>query len=261
MNSIDREAIKHLQDHAVEHSTAKIIGVPGGGDESIVYLPGDTEPRIIEHKPRPRSYTATTIGAFCAMVTRLGSNRDTMVLVSLSGAVAILDEGDGRRRERVRLRANINEAAGEIGRWQGEHWHSQAELIRSLRTTLRDTYSPADLLPTLRQIKFSKRTDGASEVQHGRESMGASIERQVSGAGDLPEDVVFSTPWFDPIGDATPPEAAVTCALDIDTESAGFMLKPVIADIRRAELDAVAWLATEIAERVVDIDVFSGATE
>jgi hypothetical protein len=55
-----------------------------------------------------------------------------------------------------------------------------------LRIDLQGTINRAALLTAVRNIKFRVSDSGASNIQQGNESLGRTIEAEVTGAGDIP---------------------------------------------------------------------------
>ena len=70
---------------------------------------------------------------------------------------------------------------------------SHADFVRFLVRYLRDELeaSAPGLLGLVRNLKFRSLDEGTGAVQHGKESMGRSIEREISGAEALPETVTI----------------------------------------------------------------------
>lgn len=72
--------------------------------------------------------------------------------------------------------------------------HSHAEFVRWLVQNLRDEFDAAapGLLGTIRNLKFLTADAQTGNIQQGRESMGRTIDKEITGAKDLPETVTIN---------------------------------------------------------------------
>lgn len=116
----------------------------------------------------------------------------------------------------------------ELAKGLASRQFNQRDLVRVLRTTLSDSVD-ADLLPIVRKINFRATSGGTSEVQHGKESMDRSIVAELTGAGELPEQVVISCDLYQNLGeiDAIETSIEIPCAVEIDPDQQLFYLLPV----------------------------------
>lgn len=78
--------------------------------------------------------------------------------------------------------------------------YSQVDLLHVLRTDLRDCFEPAGFAGSIRAIKFRQQTTGHAVIQHGQESMGRSIESEITGADSIAEEIVVNCTPFLPAG-------------------------------------------------------------
>lgn len=178
------------------------------------------------------------------------------VFSSLDRLVFVLDEA-GERAHTVKFVPSWSKAFWQLVAWDAAQQAvsvGQKDLIMLLRTDFANMASPATLLPTIRNLKMTATSGGTSNVQHGNESMGKSIELQVVGAGDagIPEEVEFSVPIFDLPNRALPgeqsevndsPTAKIRCAFDVSVADAAFKVRPLAGEIASAKEQGSLWLA------------------
>lgn len=121
----------------------------------------------------------------------------------------------------------------------------QKSFVRLLRIDFRGCLGDSNLLPLVRQLKFT--ADGAVEgnIQHGRESMGKQITAAVTGADAIPEDLTLFVPVFE----NHPFRARVACAVETLPHEQAFRLTPFPLEVPVA-MDA----AMEDVRRVLSGD-------
>ncbi len=119
--------------------------------------------------------------------------------------------------------------------WRDQPSHlTQADLIRVLRTTFRDSLSAApQLIDILRKIKFNSGTQINAEVGHGRASLGKEIMGEVTGSGLIPDYVRFNVPLF-ANACLRSVRANVECALEPNASTGQFQVIPMPAQIEDA---------------------------
>lgn len=107
---------------------------------------------------------------------------------------------------------------------------SQKEFDRLLRIPLKGFVQSTTLLPSIQKVKFSHSTEGGSNVGHGSEGMSLAVQRELTGATAIDEEVQIRLPLFEDV----PHEVQVTCAVEIDIDRAKFSLTPLPAQLRTA---------------------------
>lgn len=99
----------------------------------------------------------------------------------------------------------------------------QRAFVRLLRIDFRGCLDGApDLLGLVRNLKFTNAGQAVGNIQHGRESLGKSIESQVSGESSLPEEIRVTVP----IWKNWNVRQDIACAIEIDSQSQTFRLTP-----------------------------------
>jgi hypothetical protein len=114
------------------------------------------------------------------------------------------------------------------------------------------------VVAALRKIDFTRRSDGSSNVQHGRESLGRSVEAAVQQAENVPEtfDVTVPVILNHGLRDAT--TVSVQCGVHIDVHDETIMVRPLADELMSAQLRAQAAIGTLLRDRLTDVPIFYG---
>jgi len=98
--------------------------------------------------------------------------------------------------------------------------------IRFLRQSLGDS-APVHVITALRQIDFTRTSAGKSHVEHGKESLGRSVEAAVQQADKVPEDFVVRVPVYtNPGAGAFLVEVRVMLYLDLEGQQVVLQTMP-----------------------------------
>lgn len=162
--------------------------------------------------------------------------KQSAVFYDDAGIIFVYDLGDRRDMASCALRLSpqhqwVLKPAGPM---------RQQEFIRLLRITLRGCLSPdSNLLGIVRNLKFSAAADGGGNIQHGRESVGRSLQAQVTGESAIPEEVTLMVQTFDNVKVARP----IACAIEVNPQDQTLQLTPYPMEARRAMDESLAILA------------------
>lgn len=132
---------------------------------------------------------------------------------------------------------------------------SQKQAVRLLRHDLAAAGCEA-MLAALRRIDFTRRADGTRTIEHGRESLGKSVENAIQNADQIPADfrawtAVYSTP-----GCAWPVEIPLTVDLDAEAER---IIVAVLPDAMAKALDDTQdRLHHALQDALPEYDVYHG---
>lgn len=133
----------------------------------------------------------------------------------------------------------------------------QRELVRLFKYKLVDGVDPT-LLAIVRSLNFVANDQVANQLESQRESLGRSIERQVSGVADLPEMFPVTTQVYqNAVVDFT---AVVRCSLEPDFEQRKFRFSIFGDDLADAIREAQRVLSERIGELIGDesVAVYAG---
>jgi hypothetical protein len=258
-----RDALEFLAKQARDATGPRTMDVPNGPPHAHYLVGRNGDVQRLESDPTPRRHLIGSLDSFRDMALHLDGVNSAKPAIFLGREKLELVCDWDVRRDHATLPLVLSTPFARLQYFEdGTRWLTQAELIRLLRTDLAYALTDATILPTLRTLRFKKRDDGGTDVQHGKQSIDRSIQQSVMGAGEspLPELLVFhtsvySTPGFD-IDDWV---VNVECALDINIEEGTFLLKPcgdTIADAYAATLANVeAWLRAGTREKETPIFV------
>ncbi|MBX9790161.1 MAG: hypothetical protein K2Y37_14690 [Pirellulales bacterium] len=126
---------------------------------------------------------------------------------------------------------------------------TQKQFIALVRSDLPNVIEgAASLVDAIRQLKFTSASEASGTVQLGKESMGRSIENEVTGAGVIPEFVTMRLPLYD---NSAPVDSTITVTADVEIDLAEqrLSLRPVAAQLisegQRVAADLHKWLSKE----------------
>ena len=257
------EAIEIIRDLAQEAAAPKppqLVPLPEPGHIYALFDPDTKKLERHEARVAPRLYRCGHVEDVAKLINVFLAREETsdvFAFVQNGGVCVILNEkGDRRDRLVMNLTPSWPWKALCVG-----GAFSQAAFIRHLRVTLNAQYQPDDIVTAVRKLKFGSTSDGRSEVQTGRASMGKSVEAHVAGmdAGDLErfEDMTVTLPIYSDLLDPNQEYRVVTfgveCALDINVEEQKFALIPKAGELERVLLAADRRVMDTIAVGVSDL--------
>lgn len=176
---LTHEALELIQETAVEAAAPKLLQLPGDDRRAWVAIKGT----LVEHPlPPPRKKhqvfsvrDLARLAAACPQTAAVWHNHHAVVLQ--------FDRGDGR--DHATLILDKTRVWAAVEKLEGRQF-TQEDLVSFLRIDLAGQ-APAEVLAAVRNVKFSASTETASDLQHASHTLGNSVELQVSGARDLPE--------------------------------------------------------------------------
>ena len=209
---------------------------------TIVYeLNGKIEQRDIP--PPLRAHKVDSVGDLIAAAQRW--SREGVIWLSAESAELVADDTD--RRDRVTLPLCFSHVFQTL-KSLGDHANSrmdQVTLIRLLRREFRKSPGASTLLASVRKIKFRSAKSGYSDLQHGNESLGNTIEAEVTGADGIAETMLVPTNIYSNPGEEDN-VFSVTLDLEIDVEKQKFVLRPMPDEIEAAIATALDSIKTRL---------------
>lgn len=136
---------------------------------------------------------------------------------------------------------------------------TQQEAIRLLRFGLHGT-GVDKVIAALRRMDTTRRSDGQSTVEHGRESLGRSVEAAVQNADQIPEAFQVSTPVFINPGLADLTIVTVWCGvlIDLTCNPVRIEIKPLADEISNAFIRAQEAIGARLARDLPGTPIFHG---
>lgn len=247
-----QEALQFLSDKFSRADSARVVTLPD--DSRHVFI--DQGGVFTKHELPPplRKHTVASVEDLVAAANRW---KDSPV-AWLSGEAIVLVTDDSDRRDIVTLPLVKSAAFTKLMQLDKTPQLDQAQLIRLLRIDLQGTANRTALLTAIRSIKFKSVDSGASSIQHGNESLGRAIENEVTGAGDIPEQVLVECAVFANHGERDK-RFKVACDLEIVASEKKFRFHPLPDDLERVTDAALDDIREQIAADLPGVPVFFGS--
>lgn len=222
-------------------------------------------PELRELPAYHRCYTADSLRGVLSQVEYLHAESgdpksgegQTSTVVFVGDRITVCLDERGHRRDRCAMALADSEQFKMLSSLQSETAKSQKDLVWLLTSRFRDNILTTDFLPIIRNIKFRSSSEGTARVQHGEESLGASIEEEaVTGkdGGTLPDMVEFEIPIFEFLGIDIEPTAKIRCAVKFNIQEKTIVVRPepgqLAAARAKAMQEVVAYLGSAVPEGV-----------
>jgi hypothetical protein len=195
--------------------------------------------------PSFRNYQAIDLPSLVSLLGLAEGPRLVFVGACEDGVsvMCYLDELD--RKETVRMTVEYSQAYAAFVKLND--WQKQKLVVTTLRDQLFGS-TESGLLGKLRSLDFTRRNDGTKTIEHGRESMGRSIELAVqSKNGEIPEKVTFRIPMF-ASRDFSKFIATCDCSLDLDASMEAIRFVPTGDQLESAIEYSILHVADTIRE-------------
>ncbi len=228
----------------------KTLNLPGGR-EILVRRP-DVQVETFGVPPGNRQFVAGDLDSFIELLTE-DDTSPVAVFVPHDfdcenpqsiEVVGFFDRND--RREKVTLQVALSTPLVAVHALNAAS--PQKRVVELLRDCLIDCCDPA-LLAMMRALDFTRRNDGSSTIDHGRESLGASIEASVrSKRGELPETIELDLPMF-----ADPPfsefRRKIQVSIEIDATNQRIRFAPRADQLHVAYRSGISTIASLIESK------------
>lgn len=233
MNGLTHEAIQDVAQLATKAALPAVLNIPGQVQHKVTVYTGD-EIKEMVLDPQPRKHTLSTLGSFVDFTNNIADKHgggNPVVWVSEDSLTVVVN--DGERRDQATLTLKKTPQLQLLQNNTTAQPRSQADIIKFLRIDMAGTLPDGKgLIGLLREMKFDQNTAGSGNVQHGRESMGKSIEAQVLGLSAIPEELTLNVRLFDVPDIQT--VAQIQCAIDIIVMAQQFRIVPLPMQIQNA---------------------------
>lgn len=113
------------------------------------------------------------------------------------------------------------------------------------------------VIQALSRIDFTRTNTGKTDVKHGRETLGQSVEALVQGIDDVPESFVLAVPIWATNG-FTRFNVQVQFGVYLDVQNQCVELRVLADEVSRVRNLAVSDVAAELREKLKDVQVFVG---
>lgn len=221
-----------------------------------VYVRHGTNLEWKDVPPPKRAHTLFSMRDLLELANNKTIAADPEVFHSATRVVVLLDRN--QRREQITLplvltdRFKIVSAMGQNGGLSFD----VAGAVRFIRFDLHGVGADG-LVAALRKVDFTRKGTGASSVEHGRESLGKSVEMAVQQADQIPESILVDLPVFATDGlRGIKASVRVGLYLDVQNEKVTFRL---LADELAAAVDyAQSQVHDLLVKHLSEVPVFAG---
>lgn len=140
----------------------------------------------------------------------------------------------------------------------GDLSFTPAQLVKYLRFDMSEGDGVEAMIKAVRRIDFTRQSVGNSSVEHGRESLGKSVEASVQQADNIPESLAFEVPVYSNSGLLNLTRVRIEMGVHIDLELQKLSIRPLAGQIDRARVTAHAAIANEFRKEAPKVPVFHG---
>lgn len=253
-DGLQHEAIKKVAELAVASLQKKPSFLPIPNDPLGRFYIVDSDGKLGEvQSPPPKRHAETvyTIEDLIAFV------KERVTLATSGKPVAYIDEESTEslvrvvydqedRRDFVRLTVAKTEQWSWIENTVlGGDTIPQRDLVRLLRVTFDGCVgSSSNILQLVRSIKFTSNSEGASNIQHGNESVGRSIIQQTRGEEAIPEFFDLNVNVYEQI----PYLVTVRVYIEPRPGEQAFYVRPFPRSVRSAIEETIAHIKSEVSD-------------
>jgi hypothetical protein len=131
-------------------------------------------------------------------------------------------------------------------------------LARTLRRMLGGEEGIDRFIESIRKVDFTRTSSGKSHVEHGRESLGRSVEAEVRQAQDIPTEFNVTVPVFSNIGFTVASRVTVTLLVELDLDEGEIAIFPAAEEIPSAKRRALSAVANLLRAKFDDALVVQG---
>jgi len=271
MQQLQVDALKLIQETAIASSGAKdkvqILAIPGSqiGEVAAVKPDGTFERFLPATRPPCRRHalrSVAEIGPFVEYAKQQLAAQPVIWYAEEGVSIVFDDSPDSLRHDHASVPLNHTKAFERLQVLAGgDSWSAQKSFIRMLRVVFGECLpeeSGEQLLKTLRLISFKSTNTGYNKAEHGRESIGRDVERELQAdAGEIPEQVTLHVrPFDDP---ALTLRSPVRCALEIDPDECKFTLVPMAEALEKLIADAMDTIHTMLESQCGGVPIFHGS--
>lgn len=246
-----KEALQYLWDSARSSQKAVILQVPGDGRTCTVDQDGKLVTLTIA--PPLRAHQVDSVADLIAAAGKW--NTAPVIWLNDTCPVLIIDDGD--RREKVSLPLKKTKQFSFLENLKSDHGFDQVAMIRALRVDLPGAEKRAELITSIRTLKWRTSSEGSVDIQHGKESLGKSVENEVTGQGQIPELVVVTCPVFRNPGEEQN-QFGIGCDLEIDSADQEFIFRPLPDEIENATASALNDIRSRLVNALPSVTILYG---
>lgn len=186
-----------------------------------------------EVPPRERGGEISTLPSFISACLDDAIMKKPEIYVAEDAVVALINRDD--RKERVTCPLNESDRWRTVCFLSAGKSFSPRDAVKFLRFDLAGSDTEA-VVQAVSRIDFARKSDGRSDVGHGKETLGKSVEMAVQQASDIPEEFNIRVPVFTTPGCRETTTVKCGIYLDMTNESIVLRVLPDECEIARGSV-------------------------
>jgi hypothetical protein len=247
-----REAIEKIADLV---RGANAIQVVDSQKLRTVFVKDKDEPMDAHEYPAmPRAGTIESLTDFCLVAKDAEVAPRPEVWHSSQGLTLLCDRDD--RHERLVMPLQMSERFSLLWKLASGASYSTSGIVSLLRYELHSAGLDS-LVARLRKVNFERKGTGERTVEHGRESFGKSVEAQIQGRDDIPDEFAVEVPVYVTGGLRSATTARVRVGLEIDVEKEQFRVRTLADEIEETLITAQLAIGDAL-RNTLDCPVYHG---
>jgi len=131
------------------------------------------------------------------------------------------------------------------------------DAVKLLRFDLHGT-GVDSVISAIRKIDFTRKSDGGASVDHGRETLGRSVEAAVQQADSIPEEFRVTTPVYSNPGLKDLSTVTVRCGVYLDMQGECIEIRVLADEIQGAICAAQTAIGDALCAALPGVPVFGG---
>lgn len=242
MTTLDGTAITEVERLALEANQIVMQDVRPGSMH--LYRDADGELRTLRVDVRPQSSILKDVAGL-KVISDANSEFAAGLFVDDNQVVLVSEDGASDRWTAT-LPLPFHPAFQTLLNWRKLTPIGQKELVRLLRTELRDHVAPT-VIAQFASLKFTNNSEVTSQIRPTSSALNSNIRQQVAqeNGQDAPETIELHVPVYD-IPKARDDQYSVMVYVEYDYEKQVFLLLTVHGDLRAAQEQAVAELMEDL---------------
>ena len=181
-----RELYDRIQSTA---ANAKGLVLTPVNDEVYALHPVDGTVSIYAKDQPPQAGELLSVGDLAITLSTYANDSHIPVCFVSNSEVELCIDATDRQRNTWTLHLFTSERWEKLSKGVS---FSQKALVRWLR----ENEVPTTVVQSFRKLQFNRRSDGTRTVEHGKESLGRSVEAEVNGSIDIPEEIQIDVRVF-----------------------------------------------------------------
>lgn len=219
-----KEAIQLLMDKAVSAAGPHRMAESRDGRSAMFLMP-DGVIENVDVGPYPRCHHFGSLDDLAGFATRFS---DASVWHKKDAVVVLCD--DQKRQDMGTLVLEWSREYRVLDKLDhGEDKYAQAAFVRLLH---RELGVDASIVAAFRRLDFQVLQASYGEFSHGKDRMGKSVQADVQGSQDIPDEITVTVPIYETPGERAP--EPIACGVDLEPQNSVIRFRPLPGELSKA---------------------------